>query len=322
LGCFKDDTNARDLVVLKGAHMKREECALACADYAYFGRQWKGECFCGSSYGKHGGLPSSACRCDEENVGGNRNCVYGYDGEALLPVQPVTVSKGLSDCDPRERAKAMQLCREAVLAAGGELTEDFLDGCVFDVCFGDPSFAEAAAAMQRQQMIRAEEIEQELKVALEKSKHHRRVRREGFEGDVHPNMNWKISSGPGHILWATHPEFCWGLDSGRARRTTRLQLATCDGGGVEFVTPSTGKGLIRLAKDPTLCLDVPGGHAERGTQLHLWKCNDNHPNMVFTMPTPAGSGRIQWAARPEFCLDVAQGLQEAGARIQLWSCDG
>lgn len=331
VGCFRDDAHDRDLIKRKGAHMKREECALACTDFAYFGQQWEGECFCGTSYGKHGELPTSACDCDAKNVGGDRNCVYRYEGEALLPVTPIVVEKGMEDCDPQVRLKAMKLCKDAVSVAGGELTEDFLDGCVFDVCFGDESFAEASAVMQRQTVIRAEEIEREMKLAVSSSKHLKeQQRRELQKGDAHPNMKFEIPEGQGLIRWATHPKFCWGLESGRyaARLNSRLHLASCDdasGGrssGLEFVVPANGVGLIRLAADPTLCLDVPNGHAQNATQLQLWKCEDRHPNMVFTLPTDGGVGSIRWTDHPEFCLDVGEGRQEIGAPLQIWDCQG
>jgi len=299
--------------------MKQEECALACADFAYFGRQWQGECFCGTGYGKYGELPASACACNATNIGGNRNCVYRYEGEALLPITPVVFDKTVEEgCEPGRRMRAQDVCQRAVEKVGGALTEDFLQGCIFDVCFGDETFATTGAAMQTQMIGRAAELESQIKVSAGQG--HPNM----DSGEGHPNMQFDLPAGQGPIRWATHPGFCIVLDSGvrAVRNGARLQLGACEGDtAVEFLSPARGgEGMLRLAADPSFCVDVPNGVAEKAHKLQVWKCNENHPNMVFTLPSPGSSGVVRWAAHPDFCLDVDGGRQSDGTRIQLWKC--
>jgi beta-glucosidase len=73
VGCFKDSVTDRDLRVQMKAG-DRSSCERQCSDYEYYGRQWKQECFCGNSYGKHGN--TSGCKCEDDNIGGAMNCVY------------------------------------------------------------------------------------------------------------------------------------------------------------------------------------------------------------------------------------------------------
>lgn len=77
LGCFKD-THDRDLESnTKGKTLTA--CSEACKGRKYFGRQWKNECWCGDSYGKHG-AKTSGCDCSENatNHGGWANCIYAH----------------------------------------------------------------------------------------------------------------------------------------------------------------------------------------------------------------------------------------------------
>mmetsp|Transcript_285 Transcript_285/g.1199 ORF Transcript_285/g.1199 Transcript_285/m.1199 type:complete len:1164 (-) Transcript_285:205-3696(-) len=84
VGCFMDNNEDRDFAVKK-ADGSIGSCQSACAGYAFMGRQWKQECFCGNTYGKHG--PEIGCECDSFNIGGNMNCIYRI-GEGGGPVTP------------------------------------------------------------------------------------------------------------------------------------------------------------------------------------------------------------------------------------------
>jgi len=82
IGCFKDSQSSRDLKHRKGAFAigDREHCFKACQDagYQYAGLQSKGECFCGSDYGKHGKGKECDVRCaaGSKDFGFLSNCVY------------------------------------------------------------------------------------------------------------------------------------------------------------------------------------------------------------------------------------------------------
>ena len=76
LGCFKDNKD-RDLPDKKNKGDK-QSCAASCKEFKYFGRQWKQECFCGNSYGKHG--ETTGCDCDGSNIGSWKNCIYDLAG--------------------------------------------------------------------------------------------------------------------------------------------------------------------------------------------------------------------------------------------------
>jgi len=74
-GCFKD-AHARDLPTLVGRGVTTEECAARCEGYSYFGLQYRRECWCGNSFGKHG--KATGCNCDGDMIGSLMNCVHAY----------------------------------------------------------------------------------------------------------------------------------------------------------------------------------------------------------------------------------------------------
>jgi len=136
-GCYGDggSSERRDLPVSKGRGLELGECALACRDFEYFGLQWKRECFCGNSYGKYGQLLDKDCKCEAENIGQNRNCVYAF-GNQTEPAQ-----KTLADCDSSVKAAGERRCRKKL---GHDRTlphDEVYEACVFDVCFGGDDFA-------------------------------------------------------------------------------------------------------------------------------------------------------------------------------------
>jgi len=78
LGCYDDhqDDRAFPFQVPSNGHGTLD-CERACTSYRYFGRQFKGQCFCGSDYSqivRHG--TDSGCNCCGENVGGGKQCVW------------------------------------------------------------------------------------------------------------------------------------------------------------------------------------------------------------------------------------------------------
>eukprot|EP00986_Skeletonema_menzelii_P000688 scaffold195_cov161-Skeletonema_menzelii.AAC.3 len=80
LGCFNDRNQNRAMSTeIEGRGYTARECESACAErgFLYFGRQWRGQCFCSNSdysYKKHG--TASNCDCCGTNVGSNKMCVY------------------------------------------------------------------------------------------------------------------------------------------------------------------------------------------------------------------------------------------------------
>ena len=82
LGCYKDKNRDRAMPYqVKGRNHSARDCQEECTKkgYAYFAREWRGQCFCGSttSYSDHG--PASDCDCCGSNVGANKMCVWDYD---------------------------------------------------------------------------------------------------------------------------------------------------------------------------------------------------------------------------------------------------
>lgn len=104
LGCYDDRQEDRAFPFqvpfsFHGALDCERECTSR--NYLYFGRQFKGQCFCGSDYSqivRHGA--DSGCNCCGENVGGGKQCVWENtkhpESQAEAPViasvlpQPVT----------------------------------------------------------------------------------------------------------------------------------------------------------------------------------------------------------------------------------------
>jgi hypothetical protein len=98
LGCFIDKADRdmpfghrqnswshKDAVFKLG---ERETCFEKCSSngYAYAGLQWKGECWCGNSYGKYGEADQSKCDCERgaENFGKWHQCIYSVNSSAVL----------------------------------------------------------------------------------------------------------------------------------------------------------------------------------------------------------------------------------------------
>uniref|UniRef100_A0A6U5KNV4 WSC domain-containing protein n=1 Tax=Corethron hystrix TaxID=216773 RepID=A0A6U5KNV4_9STRA len=75
-GCYKDSVTDRALPVrMQKSGASVQTCATLCEGYDFFGRQWKGQCWCGNdNFSKHG--KSKSCNCDGRNVGKRRNCVF------------------------------------------------------------------------------------------------------------------------------------------------------------------------------------------------------------------------------------------------------
>jgi len=147
VGCFVDDREAshRDLPIYIGKGLQLEDCAEACQGSKYFGRQWQQECWCGDVYGSLGQLSDVDCSCDSsDNIGEDRNCVY----EQGLVGQVTTAS--LEDCALDVRLQAGTKCKEEAAKAGTPSTQDVLDACVWDVCFGGEEFAGEDALADQQ----------------------------------------------------------------------------------------------------------------------------------------------------------------------------
>ncbi|KAL3791707.1 hypothetical protein ACHAWO_006269 [Cyclotella atomus] len=91
LGCYNDKNSDRALPIEifgpKSRNILPSECEAACASAGYdlWGRQFKGQCFCGEmdatyGFGKHG--TASGCDCCGDNVGSNIFCAYALDTTA------------------------------------------------------------------------------------------------------------------------------------------------------------------------------------------------------------------------------------------------
>ena len=82
IGCYSDSPD-RDLPAYMG-DTSNDNCATLCRQrgYKYMGRQWTQQCFCGNSFGKHGGSGSCGDVGGNCNIkwagfyGGWTNCVY------------------------------------------------------------------------------------------------------------------------------------------------------------------------------------------------------------------------------------------------------
>lgn len=82
LGCWKDDTSARDLPHTTGSGKSHLQCFQECNDlgYDFFGLQHTGECWCGDSFGSHGSEECvNDCSVGATDFGDHRNCVYGIN---------------------------------------------------------------------------------------------------------------------------------------------------------------------------------------------------------------------------------------------------
>lgn len=79
LGCYGDKNRDRAMPYrVDGRQHSAEDCQEACADKGmkYFGREFRGQCFCSNDddFDTHG--TARSCDCCEPNVGGGKICVW------------------------------------------------------------------------------------------------------------------------------------------------------------------------------------------------------------------------------------------------------
>ncbi|MCU7726376.1 ricin-type beta-trefoil lectin domain protein [Actinoplanes sp. KI2] len=104
---------------------------------------------------------------------------------------------------------------------------------------------------------------------------------------------------------------CLDIAGGVNAAGTKLQLATCNGGGYQnWVTQPDGS-----LRNPTTgrCIDSPSGATANGTRLQIWDCNSSGAQK-FAIGTPIyGPGGK--------CVDVAgDDTGGDGTAVQLWDC--
>ncbi|WP_433383941.1 ricin-type beta-trefoil lectin domain protein [Actinoplanes sp. CA-142083] len=148
---------------------------------------------------------------------------------------------------------------------------------------------------------------------------------------------------------------CLDIAGGVNASGTKLQLATCNGGGYQtWVTQPNG-----ALRNPTTgrCADSPNAATANGTRLQIWDCNGSGAQK-FTIGTPiygpggkcvdvagddnGGDGTAvqlwecqqstsqdqKWTWNGQTlrslgrCLDIAGGVNAAGTKLQLATCNG
>ncbi|MEU2158906.1 RICIN domain-containing protein [Streptomyces sp. NPDC019396] len=93
--------------------------------------------------------------------------------------------------------------------------------------------------------------------------------------------------------------------------STRLQLATCDGGAPQLFTSGSAH---ELRTATGLCAGVPGGET-RGSLVVAEKCTGDQQQRW----TVLDDGSVRQGA---LCLDAFNAGTEPGTPIQLWDCGG
>jgi len=132
IGCFSDKQLDRALPYMRGKKMSFQQCANACENFKYFGRQFTLECWCGDEdYDKHG--KSNGCNCSSStNVGGGVNCVYAnLDAPISSPTKSPTNYDNVQviKLPPGDKVKCdygfgieKSSCKDAGMKVGGKLT--------------------------------------------------------------------------------------------------------------------------------------------------------------------------------------------------------
>jgi hypothetical protein len=137
LGCFKDSVPDRALNHTIGKKISLGSCVKECSDkgYLYAGRQYYGECYCGNDgYDKHGVKEKGCYKCDSDNVGSNRNCIYlltDNQGPTVSPTKiPEYQSKflGCFKDEKHDRALGFLLGKQLSL-------DECIRGCIFEGFF-------------------------------------------------------------------------------------------------------------------------------------------------------------------------------------------
>jgi len=130
-----------------------------------------------------------------------------------------------------------------------------------------------------------------------------------------------LAKGP--IKWATHPEYCLDVASGKHESGTNLQVWHCNATHKEnrhFAVVTSGEGPLHWASHMDDCIDIAGGKMANGNNVQMWLSDCSHENMQFVIPE-SGYGPLRWASHPEKCLDISGGKTGDATNIQLWDCD-
>jgi hypothetical protein len=105
LGCFRDRRN-RDLPKRTRSFRagNEEQCFKQCkeAGFKYAGLQWRGQCFCGNEYGKHGETKGCNCKKGSRNFGGWKQCVFDLaaDTAEVKEAEPEVVEESSEASEP------------------------------------------------------------------------------------------------------------------------------------------------------------------------------------------------------------------------------
>jgi hypothetical protein len=78
LGCYADRNSHRVLSRAVDGRRDAGDCRAWCQgrDYEYFGREWRGQCFCGNREDYHRHESAKDCDCCGRNVGSHKICMW------------------------------------------------------------------------------------------------------------------------------------------------------------------------------------------------------------------------------------------------------
>ena len=267
LGCYDDqqDDRAFPFQVPSNGHGSLD-CERECTTrgYRYFGRQFKGQCFCGSNFSqivRHG--IESDCNCCGENVGGGRNCVW----------------ENTKHPESQQAEESLVPATAPVLKPNSHLFADSVH--VGSLSFGSPTnlFEESEEEPEQQS---AAQVQDPSSDSLIKPTGPFRLRLYW-----QPGYNWQDSSS----------EKWWCAECGSCGSGSRLQIRKCSQTNRQkwVAVDKT----IRFAPNPSLCVTVSG--VGSSNPIRLRPCNGGQ-NQQFNGVQEEGRFELQPSFNPGRCI--------------------
>ncbi|KAL8830675.1 MAG: hypothetical protein Q9170_005627, partial [Blastenia crenularia] len=162
-GCYTEGTNGRALSGLQnpvaGATLTLEKCAAACAGYTYFGTEYSGECYCGSTFGvgailaTGGNDPaqngcSMLCNGDQLEYCGGPNRLSTYKTNSSLATSSSTSASITGSASGTSTSGTTSSITTAAPTPTGPITVQSLAGYSYLGCYSEATNNRALSDLQ------------------------------------------------------------------------------------------------------------------------------------------------------------------------------
>ncbi|KAL7438649.1 hypothetical protein ACHAXM_007362 [Skeletonema potamos] len=294
LGCYDDrqEDRAFPFQVPSDGHGALD-CERECTtrSYRYFGRQFKGQCFCGSDYGqivRHGA--DSGCNCCGENVGGGKQCVWENMKHPESQAEAPVIAPG----PPQPEVLPQPDTQEA--SAPIPNSQLFVDGAhVGSISLGSTNniFDEPATEPEQQSVAQAQPAQQSVAQVQNTTP-------SGPTTTTKPTKAFRLRLywQPGYNWQGSKSEKWWCAEcTGNCSSGSRLQIGKCSQTNRQMWIAIDNT--IRFAPTPSLCVTASGYGSNNPIRLH--QCNGGR-DQNFDGVQEQGRFELQPASNTARCV--------------------